>query len=254
MRIVGSRWATCILATAGLLAVAPVVPAATDAGRWLAGLAGQQAQPPAGGFAISPDRRPFRHDAHRAVACGTCHRPDERHRDLRRWTARDCEACHHGDATPAGCTSCHERAEFVPPRRSPTPMALSVWPGSRVRDLVFEHERHDGIGCLDCHRGGMRVPAEHCSACHTDHHRPEAECASCHVPPAPDVHGLAAHLTCGGAGCHSSEATLRPMHSRTSCLVCHTEQRDHRPRRDCVACHVKPGPRGPGTEQRDGRL
>jgi hypothetical protein len=231
VRAPGTTW---VLATAALLAVA--------------GLGAQEVRPPTGSFPVSSDRQAFRHEIHRSVACGDCHRADERHRDLRRWTARDCEACHHGDATPAGCTSCHNRSDFAPARLTPTPMALSVWGESRVRDLVFEHERHTAVGCLDCHRGGMRVTAEHCSTCHLDHHRPEAECARCHLPPEPQTHNLAAHLTCGGAGCHSTEATRRPMQSRSSCLVCHTDQREHRPGRDCVACHIKPRPVGPGGD------
>ncbi len=223
-------------------------PALATPGLLGGGLATQEVRPPAGGFRIHPDRRPFRHDEHAAVSCGDCHRAGERHRAVRQWTARDCEACHHGASLPAGCTACHEPAELGAPRSIATPLSLSVWSEPRVRDLVFDHGRHGEVGCLDCHRGGMWLAAEPCVSCHVEHHRPEAECASCHVAPEPGVHGLAAHLTCGGSGCHSSEATERPVHTRPSCLVCHTEQRDHRPDRPCVACHVKPGPVRPGTE------
>jgi hypothetical protein len=226
------RWGPALasaLAAAGL-AVATAGAAQTDGAR------GQ-------------DGRVFRHEAHRSVTCGVCHAREERHRVVRSWTPRDCAACHHDDATPAGCTSCHEPASFAAPRQTATPMALSVWEAPRVRDLVFDHGRHAEVGCLDCHRGGMSPSPEACASCHVYHHRPEAECARCHVAPEPAVHGLAAHGSCGGAGCHSDAATQRPMLSRSSCLVCHDGQREHRPGRTCVRCHIKPA--GEGREHGD---
>jgi hypothetical protein len=184
------------------------------------------------------ERGTFRHGQHESVTCGVCHAREERHRSRRTWTARDCAACHHGTATPAGCTSCHERADFAPPRPTTTPMALSVWESPRVRELTFDHDRHTEVGCLDCHQSGMNVPPESCASCHTHHHRPEAECAQCHVAPDPAVHDLASHAACGA--CHSAEATARPMLSRPSCLVCHEAQRQHRPGRSCAQCHIMP--------------
>jgi hypothetical protein len=201
--------------------------------------------------------RPFRHADHQRVTCGDCHRADDRHRATRRWTARDCAACHHGDAASlVGCTSCHARTTFAAPLWTATPMTLSVWEGTRHRDVMFEHERHAAVGCLDCHRGGMGLPPESCAVCHTDHHRPEAQCAHCHRAPDPAVHDLAAHATCTGAGCHAAEVTTRPMLSRQFCLVCHDVQRHHRAGRVCVDCHVKPAHRPPpatttGTEPTD---
>jgi hypothetical protein len=189
---------------------------------------------------VDPAGRDFRHARHAAIPCGECHGLDERHRVRREWSARECSACHHGNATPASCTSCHEAASFTAPLLTTTPMALSVWEGPRTRQLWFEHVRHGEVGCLDCHQGGMSFPPEACSSCHEKHHRPDAECASCHVAPAPEVHGLAAHASCGGSGCHSAAATQRPMLSRPSCLVCHDDKRDHRPGRDCVRCHIMP--------------
>jgi hypothetical protein len=224
------------LATVALLVLVPGLPALSTPA------AAQVPEAPDRPIPIFRDGRPFRHADHRAVTCGDCHRPEERHRDTRVWTARDCEACHHGTAAPAGCTSCHERASYEPPRGSVQTLALSVWPEPRDRELVFEHERHADLGCLECHRGGMGLPAQACATCHLDHHRPEAECARCHVAPDPAVHDLAAHMSCGGAGCHAAAATERPMTSRPFCLVCHTDQQDHRPGRSCVACHVKPQP------------
>jgi hypothetical protein len=197
---------------------------------------------------VDPERKDFRHERHRAVPCGECHGIDQRHRLQRSWTDRDCAACHHRDATPAGCTSCHERSSILAPRRTRIEMTLSVWADPRMRDLEFDHRRHTEVGCLDCHRGGMGLPPEGCSTCHTQHHRPDAECAHCHVAPEPAVHGLAAHGSCGGAGCHSDAATQRPMMSRPSCLVCHEAQREHRPDRSCVQCHIMPRAASRGGE------
>jgi hypothetical protein len=222
--------AAAVLAVAALLAHG-VVPAPLSA---------QAVSPPGGSFRVEGEGRSFRHADHQRVTCGDCHRPDERHRSARTWTARDCAACHHGDEAARGCTSCHVRSDFAAPRRTATPMALSVWTEARSRDLLFEHDRHAAVGCLDCHRAGMNRPPESCAACHTDHHRPEAECARCHVAPDPAVHNLAAHASCAGAGCHSAAATARPMLSRQFCLVCHDTQREHRPNRVCVNCHIKP--------------
>jgi hypothetical protein len=211
-------------------------------------LGAQVPRPPGESFRVPGMDRPFRHADHRRVTCGDCHRVDERHRATRVWTARDCSACHHGEAAALlGCTSCHERASFVAPRLTATPMKLSVWDTTRVRDLLFEHDRHAAVGCLDCHRRGMDLPPENCATCHVDHHRPEANCSQCHRAPEPAVHPLAAHATCTGAGCHAAEVTTRPMLSRQFCLVCHGEQGDHRPGRVCVDCHIKPAlPAHPG--------
>jgi hypothetical protein len=222
-----------------------------------AGLGAQVSSPPGESFRIPGMDRPFRHTEHRSVTCGDCHRADERHRATRRWTARDCAACHHGQASALlGCTSCHERATFAAPRWTATPMGLSVWAETRLRDVMFEHDRHTAVGCLDCHRSGMNLPPESCSTCHTDHHRPEAQCAHCHRAPDAAVHDLAAHATCTGAGCHAAEVTTRPMLSRQFCLVCHDDQREHRPGRVCVDCHIKPTHppphlTTPGTEPTD---
>lgn len=195
------------------------------------------------------DREPrsFEHAKHRGVSCGVCHALEQRHRSRRSWTAQDCAACHHGEATLVGCTSCHRRADLTAPRPTATVMALSVWDGPRVRNLSFDHGRHAELGCLDCHQRGMARPPESCESCHENHHRPAAECARCHVPPAPAIHDLAAHASCGGAGCHSVEATARPMLSRTSCELCHQEQREHRPDRSCALCHIPAGDHEPGA-------
>jgi hypothetical protein len=227
-----------ILAAAMALAVTALLLGAVVGER--PGLAAQVVVPPGKAFHVEGMDRPFRHGEHQGVRCGDCHRADERHRATRRWAARDCAACHHGEAAVAGCTSCHQPAAFAAPRWTTTAMSLSVWSDPRVRSVAFDHGRHAAVGCLDCHRGGMDLPPQDCATCHVDHHRPEAQCAHCHRAPDSAVHPMAAHATCTGAGCHAVEVTTRPMLSRQFCLVCHDDQSDHRPGRVCVDCHIKP--------------
>lgn len=194
------------------------------------------------------EARPFRHSVHlRTIACGDCHRPEQRHRGAE-WSAPRCAACHHGDAVVEGCTTCHARAELAGSRARPTPMALSVWPDSRVRELPFDHALHGDLGCLDCHREGMSRPAADCAGCHADHHRAEAECTRCHAPAANEAHDLAVHGGCAGAGCHQREGTPAPAATRSSCLLCHREQREHRPAGVCTECHALPRNPTPTTE------
>lgn len=207
-----------------------------------AGAAAQEAvTDPDTAVSEGPQERAFRHALHRSVSCGTCHAVEERHRARRSWTPEDCAACHHGEEAPVGCTSCHQREDLAAPRPASTVMALSVWREPRVRDLMFDHRLHGEVGCLDCHQGGMSRPPQSCASCHENHHRPEAECANCHVPPEPEVHPMAAHLTCGGSGCHAVADTTPRLLSRTSCELCHVEQRMHNRGRECVRCHILPG-------------
>lgn len=199
--------------------------------------------------AVDREPRSFEHEKHRAMTCGVCHAVEDRHRSRRSWTVQDCNACHHGEDAPVGCTSCHQRTDLTAPRPTATIMALSVWDGPRVRNLSFDHDRHADVGCVDCHRRGMTRPPETCESCHENHHRPDAECARCHIPPEPEIHDLAAHGSCAGGGCHSVEATARPMLSRTSCELCHQDQREHEPGRSCALCHIPGRDHEPGARR-----
>jgi hypothetical protein len=193
--------------------------------------------------------RPFRHAAHRALSCGGCHPTGERHRMVRVWTPADCAACHHDPARAYPCANCHP-AEVLPPAgRVPVTLSLTVWDSAAIRDLPFAHARHAAKSCQECHipPAGAAARTE-CAACHTDHHRPEADCAQCHRPARPGAHGLAVHLTCAGSGCHERVAepvplrgvAMRPLLSRTLCLLCHPEQREHEPGGTCHVCHRIP--------------
>jgi hypothetical protein len=105
--------------------------------------------------------------------------------------------------------------------------------------LPFEHPRHEEVACRTCHDpdDDIILTPPGCVACHTDHHRPDANCATCHFPAGPDVHPLEVHVTCTGAGCHTLGPERQPVLSRTFCLMCHTEQVDHEPGGLCHTCH-----------------
>jgi hypothetical protein len=202
-----------------------------------------------GGFLQEPPARPFRHAVHRVLPCRECHGTGERHRAARSWTAADCAACHHDPARDLACASCHEAAELPPAGSVPVTLSLSVRGSATVRALPFDHATHVAKPCQACHNPPAGAAARtECAACHTDHHRPEAECALCHRITAPVAHGLEAHLTCTGAGCHARiDATpveaggaTRPPLSRTLCLLCHAEQKDHEPTGSCHVCHRIP--------------
>jgi len=123
----------------------------------------------------------------------------------------------------------------------------------------FEHERHAGLECTDCHGNGRPTTASVRGWCADCHHVNVtlAECDRCHVTteitPEPrralvtfdlsvgeprtrsltfdhTVHG---GLTC--AECHTGGAALRVQKECTSCHVEH-----HRASADCTACHSEP--------------
>ncbi len=202
---------------------------------------------PGGGVSAVEGRRAFEHARHRRVDCEICHSRDERHRSRMSWTAADCAACHHRNEPPAGCLACHDPADLTAPRTRAVPLALSVWDGVRERELSFEHGRHQGVACLDCHGGGMSRPPRSCAECHVNHHRADADCAGCHPTPDPAPHGLAVHESCAGGGCHDAATTVGIERARPACLLCHQEKREHKPGRPCAACHVLPRTSGRET-------
>jgi hypothetical protein len=195
----------------------------------------------ASGGGLQP--RPFRHSQHESVSCTSCHGVGDEHRVTIVRTPRDCAACHHGpDVTPRySCSDCHSAADMPQPGPVPATLALSVWDEPRIRDLPFDHERHTELQCQDCHTSPILLSVEReCASCHAEHHYPDAECTSCHLPTEPEAHDPQAHLTCSGSGCHSGESAERPALSRSLCIMCHTEQWDHEPGGDCASCHMIP--------------
>jgi hypothetical protein len=83
-----------------------------------------------------------------------------------------------------------------------------------------------------------------CGSCHDSHHAGEAECGKCHATPRRGAHNTAVHLSCAGSACHASSKAPTPTSSRTLCLFCHTDRRDHEPDGSCASCHRIPGARG----------
>jgi hypothetical protein len=208
--------------------------------------------------------------AHRAVACGACHRADRSlaqkvpamvAADLRRRgrpvrvslarfdlpeTARGCAGCHDdphaGQFAGRECETCHRVASFA--------------------DVSFDHDResrfplegaHREVPCRSCHgketRDGKEVtrfkPLEMaCHSCHADVHAGQfavdgvTDCARCHRP--------------GGfqpAKFEHSSFPLAGRHREVACGGCHAEVEvapgvrtvRYRPLpRDCEGCHADP--------------
>jgi hypothetical protein len=193
------------------------------------------------GAATAQQPRPFRHDEHRALSCSGCHGPAERHRVARVWAARDCAACHHDAARGYECARCHDASNLPAPRVLAAAMELTVWDEPRRRDLLFDHATHAARSCQECHEPPVTgPPIVRCSMCHAEHHRPEANCSTCHRPTPRAAHGLTSHVTCAGSGCHTRDGTTRPVFTRELCLLCHAEQTDHEPGSTCHVCHKIP--------------
>jgi hypothetical protein len=190
--------------------------------------------------ATDAQTRPFRHAPHAELSCRGCHAYGQRHRSPREWTPADCASCHHDPVRALACTRCHQPGDYEPLRDFPARMALSVRDVPETRALPFSHSRHEQLSCQSCHDASatdaLMTPPQ-CVSCHTDHHRPDANCATCHFPKGPEVHGLEVHLTCAGAGCHTLPPERTLVLSRTFCLMCHTEQQDHEPAGLCHKCH-----------------
>lgn len=182
--------------------------------------------------------RPFKHARHERLACTQCHGTGQQHGAVRVRTARDCAACHHDPRRGYACAACHDPAR-LPARAVPATMELTVWPEARMRPLPFDHAPHARVVCRSCHVAPVTLaPDAECRSCHLEHHRPEAECAQCHRESDPPAHRRESHLTCAGSACHAPMLRERLTMSRNLCLVCHTEQREHEPGRNCATCHI----------------
>jgi hypothetical protein len=186
------------------------------------------------------DTARFEHARHDALTCTTCHSTSSGHGSLKRSVALDCQGCHHGNTTLGrNCASCHTAAEIGAPRPHEVTFALSVWPAPRTRQQTFAHERHPGLECGTCHTGSRQKTVQRdCASCHADHHTADRDCASCH-PPSRDTHTRALHTTgCAASGCHDRERSTAVTPARATCLVCHAEQKAHKPDRECAPCHL----------------
>lgn len=217
------------------------------------------ASPPAFRAAASQDstslagqtlvRRPFQHARHDALPCRGCHGSGAAHRTTRVRAPTDCNACHHDPARALSCSKCHT-GDAIPAERSVRlTLALQVAETPRAREVTFRHDVHiaasAGLGCKDCHGTAVTLQRNRdCGSCHSSHHAGKAECTSCHVRPARGAHNAAVHLTCAGSACHAAANAPVPALSRTLCLFCHSDRRDHEPNGSCAACHRIPGAKG----------
>ncbi len=196
----------------------------------------------------------FYHRAHEAVACATCHSMRPQHGVSLLRNVSDCRSCHHAsDPVVAECTACHQASalqqEVYTLRRS---FDLSVSDEVSDRDVPFLHAAHEAHACSDCHAEGpsLRVPELDCQSCHEEHHDVTATgCLSCHEEAPAEAHPLEVHRTCTGSACHTSNPVQAPLRTRAACLWCHAEQAEHLPDRNCVACHLMPGPSAMSNER-----
>jgi hypothetical protein len=189
----------------------------------------------------------FRHSEHRDVACSDCHATEPVHGAVTVETIADCRSCHHAAPVARDCVSCHAEGSRSGTGGSLTvsrTLALSV--GDRPsRPLPFDHDVHSGESCSTCHAEGPDRSAEEldCASCHEPHHEASVDCASCHLPAPEGAHRVeTAHVGCAGSGCHEALPFEGVERTRGVCLVCHQDERDHRPGEDCAECHAMTGP------------
>jgi hypothetical protein len=190
-----------------------------------------------------PPARPFEHSRHETVSCRSCHGTGARHREVLVRSARECAACHHSVDRRIECAACHSTKRLDGTRR--VAVTLTVAGEPRTRRLPFEHEVHleprNSLACQDCHTGAVTFAVERsCVSCHEKHHRPDANCTSCHSSIEQTVHVAETHLSCATGGCHSARVVPAPGLSRSVCLACHTDMADHKPGQRCAQCHEIP--------------
>lgn len=177
------------------------------------------------------------HATHESVECTACHRVPEGYATLPVRTEEDCLACHHAPERDTPCATCHGEGAGGEVEVTAT-LDLSAVTAPVERRLTFPHERHARPDCATCHTSGVHFEVERtCASCHERHHRPEADCLTCHEP-ARDRHDIEAHLGCAGSACHERPDIDELPEVRSVCLTCHREQRSHEEGLECVQCHV----------------
>jgi hypothetical protein len=206
----------------------------------------QQVPPATAARPAIPDTLRFWHAQHRGVECTACHSTRDAHGRVTVTSLRDCRACHHVEPVATPCAQCHDRAAV---RRLSTTvsrvMDIRVGTLNRPRrTLPFDHAQHLRYDCQQCHTEGLArsAAAVNCAGCHQEHHQANVSCMSCHPEPRAGAHDLASHAGCAGSGCHdAAPASVQAVpRTRDFCLACHQTQVDHRPGRNCVACHTLP--------------
>lgn len=161
---------------------------------------------------------------HSAVACRSCHQPDEKFRDA----ADQCIDCHkdtdpHQGNLGEACADCHTE---------------SSW-----QETEFDHDKTD-FPLKDKHQ------ETNCSSCHPDdqYEAVSSRCVSCHL--VNDTHAGKRGDKC--EDCHSTQGwdksrfnhdtatdfKLEGAHSKVSCEQCHHDPvYDKAPPDTCIGCH-----------------
>ena len=127
----------------------------------------------------------FSHKRHRRLTCITCHTTSSPTRTLTFEQPRGCQICHHQRPATSGVHDLPRSVRAVGAARRP-PSVLSVrGHPDRSRQAPFEHAKHTGLACIECHTTSVtlepRPPVAACTACHADHHA--AAPGLCRVPP-----------------------------------------------------------------------
>ena len=221
-----------------LTAPTAVADFASAAAGWLQDVPDQNPQirrAPPGGAAPR-----FSHGDHRGQMCASCHSSRVRHGELLVNSVADCQRCHHSGPERTQCSTCHDVAALDRATLQTEQSFLVVAKhATEARRLPFEHARHQGFPCAQCHNNPLsRAPdGAACATCHASHHRPAANCAACHAGAnGLTTHKVADHPNCASASCHGSRAANLPA-TREMCLMCHTAQARHVPGKVCEQCH-----------------
>ena len=209
--------------------------------------------PPGPGISTAPSPADtFSHQRHRQLACITCHTTTSRRSDLTFEPPRGCQICHHQRPARARCSTCHEKGELADAEEVTVQVTVQDHQ-ARPRPVVFKHDIHSEVACVQCHTVPVSLDPEPrvatCVTCHKEHHSPvrdrSAACADCHQTSriveahAPPVD---AHSRC--SECHEAETVNTLMPTRSFCLTCHSVNVDHYAPKQCTGCHFLESPEG----------
>lgn len=183
----------------------------------------------------------FAHARHTKLACLTCHGSGEQHGRLTFVRPVGCQSCHHQQQSPPRCASCH-RADSYGTARGATITVTVPGRQPKPRQVQFLHSRHVSRACAECHTTPVTLaPAPtvaSCQGCHSDHHAPNRNCASCHRIEAPRIEHKpdVAHERCDACHTRAIVAELTPM--RSFCSACHENKAAmHYVGKECSTCH-----------------
>lgn len=184
----------------------------------------------------------FSHEPHKQLDCVACHVKKGEDLGPARLSEQQCHSCHHTGPVAGACTRCHAPGTLSQGKKSMQSFRLTVSPTPVMRSLAFDHKAHANTQCTRCHQTPPRLSAGSisCSGCHESHHEPDVECVSCHEAIPDKAHGMKAHETCAGAGCHKSTPVQASARTRQVCLTCHQDRVKHYPSVTCTDCHVMP--------------